>query len=258
MLAISLATVMVIPGCGSSGLLLPTDAAGTALFEQGQAGLENRKWKKAADAFDVLLRNYPTSPHMPDARIGLGRAYYEQGRTDTLLMAVDAFENFLTYHPSHQLVDYSQLMIGMSYGRLMRAPDRDQSYTRLAVESYRTFVEDYPDSRYRADADARLLEAIDRLADHELRVARWQVSRNLHDAARERCEFALESYPETNLRCDLTFLLGEIHQHAGNSARARELYGIVVESFPECEDAAKAQEYLQDGNATSSGPDANP
>lgn len=246
-------------GCGSNGLRLPTDAAGTSLFEQGQAELENRKWKKAAEAFDTLLRNYPTSPHMPEARIGLGRAYYEQGRTDTLMMAVDAFENFLTYHPSHRLVDYSQLMIGMSYGRLLRAPDRDQSHTRLAVDAYRIFIEDYPDSGYRADAEALLTEAIDRLADHELRVARWQLSRDLYDASRGRCRFALDNYPETTLRCELTFVLGETYRRAGDAQSANEYYGQVVEDYPECLHAERAREFLEDVRGVAPAlPNANP
>jgi len=114
-------------GCATTGAspLLTSDPTGTALFEQGQDALVAGEWRDAITAFDTLLRNYPSSPYLAEARLGMGQAYYEQGRVDSLIMAIDAFQAFLTYHPSHDDVDYAQYMVAMTYIEQMRTPDRD-------------------------------------------------------------------------------------------------------------------------------------
>ena len=202
---------MAVSGCGTASMVLPSDTAGTALFEQAQTFLADGKNRQAAGAFETLLRNYPTSPHLAEARIGQGRAYYEQNRNDRLLLAVNAFRNFLTYHPSHAQVDYAQLMIAMSFTRLMRSADRDQSQTRAALQAYQDFHEDYPDSRYRDLAENNMREVVDTLAQHEIQVAMFQLGRGRYDATRQRAHYALRNYPQTSFRCDLINLLAESH-----------------------------------------------
>ncbi|MGD8329329.1 MAG: tetratricopeptide repeat protein, partial [Acidobacteriota bacterium] len=60
-------------GCASTGAspLLTSDPTGTALFEQGQDALADQEWRDAVNAFDALLRNYPSSPFLAEARLGL-------------------------------------------------------------------------------------------------------------------------------------------------------------------------------------------
>lgn len=247
-----LAVVAMLPACGSGGLQLPADSAGTPLFEQGQAALEEEDWNDAAQAFDTLLRNYPTSPHLPEARLGLGRAYFEQGRSDTLLLAIDAFRNFITYHPSHSNVDYAQLMIGLSYAELMRSADRDQSNTKRALEAFDVFLEDYPDSSYVEQARERRQQVVDRLALHELEVAEWQLGRGHLEAARQRCHYALRNYPDNGHGCELIWILAEAYRRDGEREQANSYYSRLLEEHPQCERAADARERLNEGGRTAS------
>ena len=243
---------LAVWSCGSAGMILPSDTAGTALFEQAEGFLGDGKYRQATEAFDTLLRNYPTSPHLADARIGLGRAYYERRRPGLLLLAVDAFRNFLTYHPSHAQVDYAQLMIAMSFARLMRAPDRDQSQTREALRAYQDFQEDYPDSRYRDLAETNMREVIDTLAQHEIQVASFQLGRNRYTASRQRARYALRNYPETSYRCELINLLAESYWREGDARQAGDYYQRLVDEHPDCEYAEDAHKRLSTGGAVGS------
>lgn len=227
--------------CGSGGLRLPTDPAGTELFEQGEQHLAEEDWGKAAEAFDTLLRNYPTSPHLPQARLGLGRAYYQQDRTDTYLLAIEAFRNFLTYHPSAGEVDYAQLMIAMSYKGLMRSPDRDQSNTRRALEAFEVFLEDYPESSHRELALEQMQQVVDTLAAHELEVAQWQLDNGHPDAAEARAQYALRKYPQTGYRCELLYTLAESLREREDMEGARIYYEQILQEHPECERAEDAR-----------------
>ncbi len=249
---------LVVWGCGSAGMVLPSDTTGTELFEQAQGFLDDGKNRQAAEAFDTLLRNYPTSPHLAEARIGLGRAYYEHRRSDTLLLAVDSFRNFLTYHPSHEQVDYAQLMIAMSFSRLMRSADRDQSQTRQALRAYQEFHEDYPDSRYRDLAEQNMLEVVDTLTQHEIQVATFQLGRERFGASRQRAHYALRNYPQTSFRCDLLNLLAESYWREGDARQAGDYYQRLVDEHPDCNHAGDARERLFAGGATGSSDEDDP
>lgn len=238
-------------GCASTGAspLLTADPAGTALFEQGQDALVAEAWRDAINAFDTLLRNYPSSPYLAEARLGMGQSYYRQGRVDSLILAIDAFQAFLTYHPSHKYVDYAQYMVAMTYVEQMRTPDRDQAPTRRAISAFDVFLENYPDSRLYASAAAERLKAIDSLARHEWEVARWQASRDEDwDAAVDRVEYALAEYPETTLKCDLVFILAEAYRRGARNEDALASYRRVVDEYPGCELVKDAQERIRSIN----------
>ena len=244
-----LSLVFVSTGCGGSAAMLTADPTGGPLFQEGQDALVEENWNDAVASMDTLLRNYPSSPYLAEARLGLGRAYYEQGRVESLIMAVDTFQSFLTYHPSHEFVDYAQYMIGMTYVKQMRTPDRDQAPTRSAIDALDQFLDNYPDSRLHAAVVEERNKAVDSLASHELQVARWQASREEDwDAAIDRVNFALESFPETTLKCDLLFTMGDAYKEGGQFENAVLYYKRVTNEYPDCELVEDAHERIREIN----------
>ncbi len=246
-----LAGAVALTGCGGQAPLLTADPSGTALFEQGQDALVAGKWTDAVSAFDTLLKNYPSSPYLAEARLGLGRGYYEQGRVDSLIMAIDSFQSFLTYHPSHEHVDYAQYMVGMTYKKQMKTPDRDQAPTRQAIAMFQTFIDTYPASPLYEAAVVERLAAIDSLATHELQVAVWQSKRERDwDAAIDRVNWALEQYPETTLKCPLIFALAEAYKKGEQYEDAVRYYEQVINEYPDCKQAEDAEKRLRELNGT--------
>ena len=248
-LACGLLLVAVVAGCAGDTALLTSDPTGQALFDQGQDALVAEEWRDAVTAFDMLLRNYPSSPFLAEARLGLGRAYYEQGRVDTRIMAIDSFQSFLTYHPSHPFVDYAQYMVGLTYVQQMRTPDRDQAPTRRAIETFDRMIEDYPNSPLIPSAEKHRLDAINSLAAHELQVARYQARRATDwDAAVDRVNYALENYPENTLKCELLFTKADAYKEGEQFEDAVRYYEQVVNDYPDCELADDAQERVREIN----------
>ncbi len=244
-----LSVLVVATGCAGASPLLTSDPAGTPLFEQGQDALVAADWRDAITAFDTLLRNYPSSPYLAEARLGLGRAHYEQARIEDLIMAIDAFQGFLTYHPTHEFVDYAQYMVAMTYVKQMRTPDRDQAPTRSAIAAFELFLDTHPDSPLRGAVVQERKNAIDSLAMHELAVARWQATREFDwDAAIDRVKFALEAYPETTLKCDLLFTMAKAYEEGDQFEDAIRYYEQVTNEYPDCELVEDAQERIREIN----------
>jgi outer membrane protein assembly factor BamD len=248
-LVCGLSVLVVATGCASTSALLTSDPSGTPLFEQGQDALVAREWRDAINAFDTLLRNYPSSPYLAEARLGLGRAHYELARVENLIMAIDAFQGFLTYHPTHEFVDYAQYMIGMTYAKQMLTPDRDQAPTRSAIAAFEFFLDSYTDSPLRAAVVQERKNAIDSLASHELQVARWQATREFDwDAAIDRVKFALEAYPDTTLKCDLFFTMALAYEEGEQFEDAIRYYEQVTNDYPDCELVEDAQKRIREIN----------
>jgi outer membrane protein assembly factor BamD len=252
--AVWILVAVIAAGCGPSGPVLSADPTGTSLFEEGKLALDEEDWRGAANAFDTLLKNYPASPYLAEARLGLGLAYYEQARSDTLILGIDAFQGFLTYHPTHPRADYAQYMVGMSYMRQMRSPDRDQNETRNALRAFDRFIEMFPDSSLMPEAIKQRQVAEDRLADAELRVARWQLeARGLWEAAADRADEILELYPDSSYRCQVLYLLGDSYKEGQKWDQAVEYYEEVVDNHPDCEYAQQARERLTEIGSTGPG-----
>ena len=143
-------------------------------------------------------------------------------------------------------------MIAMSFTRLMRSADRDQSQTRAALQAYQDFHEDYPDSRYRDLAENNMREVVDTLAQHEIQVAMFQLGRGRYDATRQRAHYALRNYPQTSFRCDLINLLAESHWREGDARQAGDYYQRLVDEHPDCDYAGDARKRLNTGGAVGS------
>jgi len=242
--------VFFVTACaGGAAPLLTADPTGTVLFEQGQDALVDEDWRDAVTAFDTLLRNYPSSPFLAEARLGMGRAHFEQGRVDSLLMAIDAFQAFLTYHPSHKDVDFAQYMVAMTYVAQLRTADRDQEPTRRAIEALDLFIASHSTSNLYPSAVEERLEAIDLLARHEFEVARWQSGRDRDwDAAIDRVAWALEHYPETTLRCELYYTMAEAYKRGEQTEDAIRYYEYVINEYPDCELVEDAQKKIREIN----------
>ena len=161
--------------CGGKKDTIPTGIAEADkfLFERGTELLNRKKWLTSREFFGRLVDNYPQSPYRPDAKIGVGDAYLGEGSTESLVLAVNEFKEFLSYYPTHRRADYAQYKLALCHYRQMRGPERDQRETREAVTEFETFIAKYPNSALMPEVQARYREARDRLSMSEYRVGHF-------------------------------------------------------------------------------------
>ncbi len=91
----------------------------------------------------------------------------------------------------------------------MEGPDRDQTFTHKLIGTYERLLNRYPDSPYRYEARKRIAEAKNRLAQHEVLVARWYIRTGQASQAKNRLETALDLYPDTSAGVKAARLLKE-------------------------------------------------
>ncbi len=151
-------------------------------------------WELAEEAFRTIRDRYPDSPYALWAELKLADCKFYAGQ---YLEAIVLYEEFEKLHPTNEAIPYVVFQIGTCYYKLMLPPDRDQSFTKKAIETYERLIKQFPDSPYTLEAKKRIREGRERLGEHELYVAHFYYRTKRYRAAYYRILYLLQTYPET-------------------------------------------------------------
>lgn len=198
------------------------------LAQQGGRAFEREKWDKAIEAYQKVKDRYPFSPYALTAEMKIADALYMQ---ENFQEAIVAYQEFERMHPRNEAVPYALYMQGMSNYRLMLSKDRDQAPSGEALRNFQRLVADYPDSPLVVQAKSRITECQERLAAHELYVARWYRRTGHSRSALSRLDYVLANYPGTQSAARAQKLLPEVRREAAE-AEARGERPVELEPAP--------------------------
>jgi outer membrane protein assembly factor BamD len=231
-------------GCGAKKDAVPqgTTEPDKFLYEKGNESLEKHRWLTAREYFRRILDTYPQSNYRPEAKLGIGDSYLGENTTESLILAVNEFREFLTFYPTSPRADYAQLKLGMTHYKQMRKPQRDQSETREAIHEFETFVERYPNSALMEEGKQRLREARDRLSTHEYEVGVFYYKQRWYPGAIDRLRALLKVDPGFTHRDGAYYFLAESLMKVKLPAEALPYYDKLLAEF-------EASEYLEPAKA---------
>ena len=116
--------------------------------------------------------------------------------------------------------------------KMMRAPDRDQSYAYKAQDSLRKMIEQFPDSEYIPIAKEQLKQVQETLAQSNFGVGKFYLDRGRYRAATSRFKENVERYPEFSGMDENLFLLAQSLEKSENSDEASIYYTRIATGFP--------------------------
>ncbi len=215
------------------------------LFERGTESLSEKKWLTAREFFKVVTETYTQSPYRPDAKLGVGDTYLGEGTPEALVLALNEFQEFLAFYPTHPRADYAQYKVGMTHHRQMRSAGRDQTETRATITSLEAFLTRYPNSKLRPEAETRLRESRDRFGEHEFGVGRYYYTIKWYPAAIDRWRALLKQDPDYSGRDAVYFFLGESLIRMGNGPEALPYFEKLVAEFEQSEHLQEARARIE-------------
>jgi outer membrane protein assembly factor BamD len=109
--------------------------------------------------------------------------------------------------------------------------ERDQATALEANKELRSFLHDFPRTRYRIDAGYMLEVVTGRLVRHELYVARYYIRRDNFEAALARADYALKTYPDSGLDPEALVLKGETLLKMKRRTEARAAFEKVIRDY---------------------------
>ena len=180
--------------------------------------------------------------------------------------ASETFKKYTTSYPRGLYAEPAYFYIGQSLYQSSPEPRLDQSPTNGAITAYQQFMDLYPDSHLRPQAQERLYELSDKLIQKEFLSAQLYYNLggyfgniNSNDESNYTSSIitaqnTLKNYPYCSLREDFMLLIMKSKfQLAENSSDEKRLdryrdaedecYGFINE-FPESKNVALAEKYI--------------
>jgi outer membrane protein assembly factor BamD len=238
--ALGVALVAGVLGCESLDLngrratLTYTDDA-RAAYDEAMAAFRSRDWEDARALLGEVRRLFPYTRYARLAELRLADIDFE---TEKFSDAISEYREFAQNHKNDPDVEYARYRLTKALFSdiddtllLPPAEERDQATTAEAHREIRSFLRDFPKSRYRSDVAYMLDVVTSRLARHELYVARYYLKNDNFDAAVARIDFALKTYPASNLTPEALILKGETLMKMKKLAEARAIFERVVKEF---------------------------
>jgi outer membrane protein assembly factor BamD len=211
------------------------------LLRSAEAALQRRRYEEARKDLQRLMNQYPESDLVASARLAAARTLYLEKKYDE---ARAEYQRFIELHPQHERVDEAHYYLGMCYFRQSDSPDRDQTYTRKALEEFDLLISQMPDSQYAPDAKERRVLARQKLAEKELYVGTFYFNRGNYSAAVGRLKSLLDQYPRAGSDGAALYYLGESFWRLEQKEAARAAFERVVQEYSRSEWAAPAADRL--------------
>lgn len=199
------------------------------LYKLGRENLEASDFDAAIQRYDQLSTRYPFTDYATQGELEKVYALYRGFDSDKALSAAD---KFLREHPRHAAVDYVQYLKGLiNFDRDKGFSDmlpldtskKDIGFQRRAFDDFGLLVQKYPNSKYVGDARQRMIFLRNRIADHELSVVKFYVSRGAYVAAARRAEQIVEQYPGAPATVQALELLQLSYTEAGLKQQADDV-----------------------------------
>ena len=245
--------LLLAVACGASTSKKPPEGSlepDKFLFDNGSKALNDKRWYVAREYFRQLVDNYPQSVYRADAKLGIADTYKGEHTPESSVLAVNEYREFLALYPTNKRSYEAQFKLGMVHHADMRAPERDQTETREAVNELTTFVQrceassDCQASPLYQEGRKRLREAKDRLSMAEYRVGVFYYRQAWYPGAIERLAGILKNDPEFTNRDGVYYHLAQIFLKANRSAEALPYLDKLVKEFEKSEYLEPAQKQI--------------
>lgn len=184
--------VLAVAGCPKRQQVAPAPRDAQLALDQAVGELEAKRHRQAADQLTFIIFNFPGSRQASDAQYYLAETYF---RGQDYFQAQSEFEFYLKSFPNGRFQEEAAYKLAASYLKSAPSRVRDQTRALRAREAIDRFLEDYPESPFRADAEQLRLEVAERLALREFDAARLYYTSGEYKSALVYYQYVDDTYP---------------------------------------------------------------
>jgi len=244
--AVLMAFMLAMSGCGSTAKDDPnSQAALDKLYADAKDDLNSGSYDRAIKTLERIEGRAAGTTMGQQATLDLAWAYY---KTAERAQAVSTLDRFIKLNPSSPAMDYALYMKGIVnfnedlglFGRLANqdVSERDQQASREALLAFRQLVEQFPESRYAADATTRANFISNTLAAYEVHVARYYFNRKAYVAAANRAQSAVAEFQYAPGIEEALFIMSESYDKLGLTQLRDDARRVLDKNFPDSQYAS--------------------
>lgn len=209
------------------------------LYQKAKTQLKKKNYLSAIELYESLEARFPFGEHAQQAQLETAYAYYKYEEPDSAIANAD---RFIRLNPNHENVDYAYYIKGLanfnrSSGFLSSLIKRDRSDKdpepfRRSFEDFKTLVNNYPNSRYAEDSRKRMIYLRNVLAEYEMKIARYYVSRKAWVAALNRSKYVVEHLQGSEAVPDALNLIVISYRQLGLTDLANDTLRVLQLNYP--------------------------
>ncbi len=221
-------------------------------YRKGVRALKKKDFEEAKKYFEYVREKFVLSKYVVLAELRLADLLYKQGK---FLAAAEAYRNFIKDHPGHPdvLSGYVPFRLAMCHWKavptdwwlLPPAYEKDLTAVEAAAKAFRVFLDRFPNSKYSSKARKYYDKAVQRLAEHELYVAKFYLSRHKPKGAILRLEGLMKRYPDARFAPSVLLLLGRTYLEKKDYSQAKKVFEKLAARHPGTPQAKRARLYLR-------------
>ncbi|MFL6467542.1 MAG: outer membrane protein assembly factor BamD [Pyrinomonadaceae bacterium] len=211
--------------------------------------------KKAFDVgrllFQTIITTYPDSPYLPMSKLAVADSFYLEGSTASLIQAIAAYQDWLTFFPTHPLADRVVLKIAEAEMRQIGLPDRDATRAKRAETRLKALMQTYPNSILKKEAEQRLDEVQNNLGTHNLLIANYYYNQSVTlgkgglKGAQSRYREILDKYPNFGSGDEVLFKLANTYMIEEETDQAVRYFQKIVRDYPNSQYVAESKKQLE-------------
>ena len=244
---ISLAAVLA--ACGASQAEKDAATPVEKLYADAMDDVESSSYDRAIKSLDRIEGKAAGSILAQQAQLELAYLYW---KTSDKVQALATIDRFIKLHPSSPALDYALYLRGVinfndDLGWLstftgQNLAERDQAAARESYQSFKQLSEQFPDSKYAADARMRMDFTVNMLAEYEVRVADYYMRRGAYVAAANRAKESVIEFPQTASTAQALSIMVRSYDKLGLVPLRDDAQRVLDKNFPNSSFAEKKKD----------------
>jgi outer membrane protein assembly factor BamD len=204
------------------------------LFDKAIADIERSRFEVARLTLNTLMNTYDTSEYLAKAKLAIADSWYREAGAHGLAQAEAEYKDFILFYPTMEESAEAQEKVCMIHYKQMEKADRDPKHAQRAEDECRLVLTQFPNSKFAPEAQQRLREIQEVLAQHEYTVADQYHHKGSFPAAANRGQALADSYPLFSSADANLMKLADSYSHMGPrfADKSAAAYARIVREYP--------------------------
>src|SRR5439155_16039960 len=217
------------------------------LFDKAVADIERSRFEVARLTLNTMMNTYDTSEYLAKAKLAIADSWFREGGGHGLAQAEAEYKDFILFYPNMEESAEAQEKVCMIHVKQMEKADRDPKHAMRADDECRLLLTQFPNSKFAPQAQQRLREIQEVLAEHEAVPGRLYHHQGSYPAAANRLQATVDAYPLYSAADELLWKMGESYAHMGPrfAEKSAASYARLVKDYPLSPYADEAKSKLE-------------
>jgi outer membrane protein assembly factor BamD len=214
-----------------------TDATNTVepdkqLYDTAMNDIKHGKHETGRLALQTLINTYPDSEYLAKAKLAIADSYFKEGGTANITQAIAGYKDFIVFFPFLPEAAYAQMQVAMCNYNEMPKADRDNAHAKDAEAEFQTFLQKYPKDPLAPQAQQRLREVQEVLAEGQFRIGYFYYVKGDRRAAAGRLIPLTKRYPLYSKSDTALWMLGDMFEKSERKDLAGNYYAQIIREYP--------------------------